>query len=148
MSNDRFKAAIVAAIDVPDHITACARACYYDLMHGPSWSRIPQGDVARFTVDDYGSIREDMEDESESGDLIEETYTGKVGDALRAFIDNLPSQCWIDCDSDCYSESEPESSYQDDEGEWHECYLDDTCQLDRSDIVAALFGQTISREFR
>lgn len=157
MTQDAYKAAVQAAIDVPDYIRACANSCYYDLMHGPSWSRIPQGDITKFNDDCLATYREDLDDEAESGDLVTETYTGPVGDALRAFLGDLPSRAWVDADCDCYMTREPEAEFiSDDDGDsendgergfWQEPHWESIYQLDRSDIVAALFGPTIAREF-
>jgi hypothetical protein len=143
---ETWKQAIRDAITVPDYIGSAATACAYDLMHGPSWSRIPGNDVTKFSDDDVALFREDVEDECEPGDAISETYTGPVGDALRAFIDDLPGDGYVDTDAGDFSTSAPEA-WEDDDGEviepsW-ECYR----QVERRDIIQALFGATIAREF-
>lgn len=141
-----YSSAIAAHIPVPDHIHAAASAVRYDLMHGPAYCRIPQGDVTKFTDDDFATYPEDLD--AKDGDTISNAYAGPIGDALRDFIAGLPSSLYIDTQSDCVMESEPEG-YQDEEtGEWFEPEWSDFVALDSSDIVAALFGRTIAREFR
>lgn len=141
-------------VDVPAHIAACASACRYDLLYGPSFARIPPAGIEAFTVDDYATFRADLED---SEGEITETYVGPIGDALREFIDSLPSQLFYDPDCEDVMTSEPEGEYLD--GETLEpCDSDaegaqyfepsEYYELGRHEIVQALFGETIAKEFR
>lgn len=136
------------AIEVPDYIHACANACRYDLLYGPSFVRIPQGDVTKFTDDDLATFYDDAADESEPGDVIEETYTGKVAAALSEFLDDLPHEAWVDTDCECFMTSEPEGETDEETGKYLEPYMESTYVLDHTDIVEALFGHTIAHEFR
>ena len=43
------KATIRAHFKTPLHIVNCARAIRYDLLEGPTWSRIPGGNIESFT---------------------------------------------------------------------------------------------------
>jgi hypothetical protein len=110
---------------VPPYIHACAGAVRYDLLYGPSWSRIPKGDINQFTPDCFATFRDDLEDDLEDGDVIEETYTGLVAEVLRGYIDDLPSTIWYDGFGGEVLTTEPEA-YEDE----------------------ILFGETIAREFK
>lgn len=156
--NNPYADAICDAYAVPDYIHACANACRYDLMHGPSFVRIPWGNVENFTDDDLATFYDDVADECEDacGDVIEETYTGRVGDALRAFIDSLPSDLWVDVDCDCVMTSEPDqfeanpdydSDDEDSGPEYFECDLSNVWHVERREIIESLFGRTIAKEF-
>jgi hypothetical protein len=149
---DRFiQSAISDAISVPDHIRAAANAVAYDLLHGPSYSLIPKAGIESFDCDCFATFAQDL-DESEGE--ITETYCGPVADALRAFIDDLPT-LYVD-ESGYASEIEPEGYYVDLDGE--ECDSDvDGAEyvepgpyylVDSSSLVESLFGQTIARHFR
>lgn len=146
MPSRDYSDAIAAHLTVPAHIEAAARAVRYDLYHGPSWVRVPGGDVERFTYDDHATFRDDLE--AKPGDVIAETYLSPVADALRAFIDDLPSDLWVDTMSDCVLTSEPEGWEDDETGEWVEPEWSDYAHADGRDIVRALFGRVIADEFR
>lgn len=137
-----FSEALEQAFPVPAHIAACASAIRYDLYHGPCFSCVPAEGIEAFTIDHYASDASDLAD---IDGTISETYVGPVADALRSFIDDLPSEVWVDVQCDCVCTSEPEAFEED--GEWYEPCWDDYYHLDRSDIVAGLFGKTIAREF-
>lgn len=139
--------AIRETFPVPAHIEAAAAAVRYDLLHGPSFVRIPGGDVEKFTADDFATLYEDVEDEAEPGDVVGETYTSAVADALRAFIADLPGTLYVEGWSGCVSTSEPEGSEDEETGEWIAPDWSDYTALDASDVIEALFGRTISREF-
>lgn len=140
--------------EVPSHILACASACRYDLYHGPCYSRLPAQGIEAFTVDDYATFASDLEPDLQEGDTIAETYTGPIGDALRAYIESLPSELYVDW-SGYASEYEPEGEWIDAEGEpcdadtegaeWVEPEAYYLCR--RSDIVAAIFGDFMAKEF-
>ena len=157
---DKWTDTIHAKIAVPAHIRACANACLYDLVHGPSFVRIPWGNVENVANDDPATYRDDLEDECEyaCGDVIEETYPGRVGDAVRAFIDDLPSEVWVDTDCDDLMLTEPdeyeanpdhtgEDDLETNGPEVYENDLSSTYHLGRHDIIRALFGATFAREF-
>lgn len=158
-SRDNWKKAVREAIDVPDCVAACASACVYDLMNGPSFARIPYGNVANFTDDNLATYYADLIDDCvpEAGDVIEETYCGRVGDTVRAFIDELPYEAWVDMDCDCYMDKEPEQyeknpDYDPDdddskESEYFECDLSNVYHIRKGEIIEALFGRTLAREF-
>jgi hypothetical protein len=142
-----MKKYIIEAIEeqygkVPAHIQACASAIRYDLWHGPTFSRIPQGDITKFTIDDYSSEYSLLEEDRKEGDVIEETYIGAVAQALREYIDTLPSTVYVD-EYGYVSGHEPEGEYDGDE------YIEPVPYraLDRSDIVEIVFGKTIAKEF-
>lgn len=138
-------------IEIPAHIAAAAAACRYDLLYGPCFSQKPEsGKWEDFTTDYFASLYADLEGE------ITETYTGPVGNMLRDFLEDLPSTLYVDEDGSFIGEHEPEAEFIEDES--GEDNLDGTmgfwCDpspyyvLDRREIVEALFGQTIAREFR
>ena len=170
MRND-IKRTVQDNITVPDYVRACADAVEYDLMYGPAYARIPYGNIENFTMDDYATIYEDVEEDCvpECGDRIESVYTGSVGQALRDFIEDLPTECWVDTDCDGYMESEPESAefiesdiseedcadlgvelttHNGATGYWQECNMESVYHINQAEIVESLFGETISREFR
>lgn len=95
-------------IGVPDHVKSCANAIRYDILHGPSWSLIPSGDITKFNDDCLATYYDDLVDEVEPGDIICQTYGGVVSDTLREFIDNMPSELWIDTQCDFVTETEPD----------------------------------------
>lgn len=141
-----------------DHARILANHVRYDLLHGPAFTLLPQGNIGFVTDDCLFSLYDDAEEEASPGDKIVETYA-EVADALRAFFDSLPSTLYVDTDSGFATEHEPESQWsetvtqEDEEGNeyeeevwydndmsiWHEC--------DRRDIIRALFGDVIVREF-
>ena len=168
MRND-IKRTVQDNILIPDYVQACADAVCYDLMYGPAYARIPYGNIENFTRDDYTTIYEDVEEDCvpECGDRIESVYTGSVGQALRDFIEDLPTECWVDTDWDDYMTREPESyefidgdeseaeergyeltTHNGAMGYWQEIDLSSVYHLDRAEIVESLFGKVISREFR
>lgn len=145
-------------IAVPEYIHACANACRYDLLHGPSFVRVPWGNVENVTDDDLATLWQDAADECEEacGDVVEETYTGRVGNALRAFLDDLPSELWVDTDCGYVMDSEPDAyeanpDYDADDEEsgpeYWDVDLSSTYHLDRRSVIEALFGRTIAHEF-
>ena len=95
-----------------------------------------------------------MEESLSEGDTITETYWGPIGDALRAYIETLPSELYVDW-SGYASEHEPEGYYLDVEGEpcdadaegaeW--CEPDDFTLYTQRDIFAAIFGDFLAKEF-
>lgn len=141
--NKSHAAEIVAFVGaVPDHIQAIAGAIRYDLMFGPTYSRIPQGDVTKFTADDVASFEADLE--TVEGDIVEQTYTGKLADALRDYLESLPSTLYVTEYTESVTETEPEG-YEDEFNEWQEpepCY-----SYDSTAIKEVIFGKTIAREF-
>ena len=105
--------AIQEYIDVPSHIFAIADACLRDLYNGPGWIRLPGGDITHIDADCDGPDRESMVEDSEPGDVIESRYTGTASDALRAFIDDLPCDLWVEGDS--VSDCEPQDSWEEED---------------------------------
>lgn len=151
MHNQSVLRAIAEHVDTPAHIQACANAVLYDLMHGPSWSLIPGGDVTRFNDDCLSLLREDLEDAMEPGDVLEQTYTGTVANTLREFIDELDT---LYCDEDGFvSESEPQfepnPDYTGDDDECEPEYFEPVpyYAVSGRDLIEALFGRTLAREF-
>lgn len=132
-------------IPVPAYIDACAAACRYDLLYGPSYALVPSAGIESFTDDDLATYPDDLD---ASAGTITETYTGPIGDALRAFIDGLPSEIWEDVFAGEFLTSEPEAWEDEETGEWIEPEWSDYRHLDSSAIVEALFGRTIAKEFK
>lgn len=140
--------------EAPAHILACASACRYDLYHGPTFSRLPAQGVEAFTVDDYATFASDLELILGEGDTITETYCGPIGDALRAYIETLPSELYVDW-SGYATDCEPQGEYLDAEGEpcdgdaegaeW--CEPEGYTLCDQRDIIAAIFGDFMAKEF-
>ena len=137
--HDVWMKAVRDAIPVPDYIAACASAIHEDIMIGPSVTVVRYGNIENLTEDDTYS---DMDPPDE----------------------DLPCQAWVDHDSGEYMDKEPSAWFDpdadnpnydpDDEdsdesefGTWIEPWWDDIISLDHSDIVQALFGRTIAREF-
>lgn len=162
----RYPASIAAAVreyvEIPSHVATCAGMCAYDLMHGPSFAKVPPAGIEAIDPDCQATYAADLEDvEGE----ITEVYSGPVGEALRAFLADLPSALYVDEDCGGVSEREPEPEgyWIDSEGEmhdsldeeeaealgatWHEYDMSGFWQIDRSGIVLILFGETIARHF-
>jgi hypothetical protein len=149
-----------------------ASAIRYDLNYGPTYLLIPQGDVTRVTDDCLALLYSDLEDDLQLGDVIEETYTGTASQALRDYLDSLPSALYYEEDSGCVSESEPQGYLDSDSFDFdmayylseldsdsdsdipepdesdYWCDLEPYYALDLRDIVRILFGSTIASEFR
>jgi hypothetical protein len=143
---DKIKKALESRYTIPEHVKACAIAIRYDLYRGPTWSVIPEGKIENFTIDHFATYKDDLKDLIDDKALVEETYIGKVGDTLREFIDNLPSELLFDADCEEFIDNEPEP-FQDDDGEWIEpdWYL--IYKLSKREIVAGLFGKFLATEF-
>lgn len=148
MLRDTDKEEIRKHFKIPPHIEACASAIRYDLLHGPSWSRIPGGNIEKFTVDHYATFYADLEEDKREGDVIEETYVGTVAKTLKGFLDDLPSESYYNTFGGEFSEKEPEGEQEEETGDYIEPNWDDWYKLDHRDLVEILFGKTIAREFR
>jgi hypothetical protein len=142
---------IYQTIDVPKHITEIAAACAGDLLHGPVRVLLADGTAESF--DEGCTYR--WGDEPEHCDLVPghhygPHYTSPAADALRGFIEGLPT-LYIDED-DCIHTKEPSPElidWDDEDSDYRRCTrAPDYCELDRTDVVAALFGKTIAKEFR
>lgn len=137
------------AVPVPAHIHACAAAVRYDLLHGPAWAAVPATGIEHFTADHFATFREDLAELEAEGCTVSEVYAGPVASALREFIDDLPT---LYADEDGYvADSEPEGFWEDDpEDDGAPMWIDPVAysRLSDADVTAALFGQTIAREFR
>lgn len=135
---DSLKTAIRDAVAVPAHIREAAAACASDLMNGPRYARIPaSGRWEDFSEDDWSALPEDLEGE------VTNVYSGPVGDMLRAFLSEMPSTLYADEDQEFVSTDQPQGEEVD--GEWIEAspYV----EVGQSQIVEAVFGSTIAREF-
>lgn len=135
--------AIQEHIAIPDHIKAIASACIYDLNYGPTFLLVPESDVTKVNDDCHAEYYHDLAENAKSGDKIEQTYTGSAANALREWVNDLPSTLYYDAVAEYISESEPTGEEID--GEWYEpesYYVIETC-----DIIEALFGKTFAREF-
>lgn len=136
--NNSLKEAIREAVERPAHIIAAAQACASDLMNGPAYAQKPaSGEWTDFCEDDWSHQPEDFEGVPES------VYAGKVGDILRDFISELPT-LYSNGDQDEAFENEPNGEEID--GEWFE--PEPYFEIDSSQVVEALFGATIAKEFR
>jgi hypothetical protein len=152
MQSDAF-ATIRNHIAIPDHIDAIAGAIRYDLMHGPTFAIIRDNDITKFTADDFSTDYVCLE--AGPSDRVVQTYASPLADALREFIDDLPSELWYDVQSNYFQDSEPTADVYVDADENGntievicEVYWEDWMKLDRNDIVTSLFGKTIANEFR
>lgn len=147
-------------IEVPDYIEACADAVRSNLLYGPNYAIIGKDGIEAFTESDYYSLYKDAKEDCKEGDKVEEVYTGLVGGVLRDFIENLPSELYIEEFSEDVMEVEPEGYWEDEDEEEYEDEYDTVKEdtrvwiepepyvvVDREEIVAALFGRTIAREF-
>ena len=133
----------------PSHVVAIAAACAADLLGGPTWARLPGGDVTKVTSDDFSPIASDLD--VEEGDRVVETYGKEVGGVLRDFIGEIPT-IYLDED-DFVSTSEPTAEADPDDGGDGDGTATDTWvpayrELSHREVVEATFGATIAREFR
>ncbi len=150
----RWTKDIAGEFFVPDYIVACAEAVASDLLYGPKQALIPAEGIEHFNGDTYG-WGDDIEGDKGEGDTITAVYTGAVGQALRDYIDSLPSNLYWDRESGCVMTSEPDGEWVNedyepcDEGDEGARWIDPPIyyEIERSDIVEALFGITIAREF-
>jgi len=144
--NEDIPAAIEAKFAIPAHIQACASAIRYDLWHGPCWSIIPGGDIEKFTIDCFASNREDLEEEEKPGDIICETYSGPVYDALLAYWEALPRELFYDADCGVLLDKcpEPDAEETEDNGE---LFYESIYSVSINDIRQALFGKMLAKEF-
>lgn len=117
---------------IPQNILRAADAVRTDLLHGPAWSVVDSdGDV----IDTYLTY-DDAESECSCGDTVKSAYD-YAGEILRNYIDNLPSmyyEAWsgyVSCGVIDYDRE----------------HTSDAQYIDRGVIIAALFGETISRNF-
>lgn len=133
---EAVKTAIREAVAVPAHIRVAAAACASDLMHGPRFARRPEKGWEALTEDDVSPIASDLDGE------VTQVYSGAVGDLLREFISDLPT-LYLDED-DFVHTSEPEAYEEDGETIEPGAYS----ELQAASVTEALFGETISREFR
>lgn len=132
--------AIRDAIVVPSHVKEAATACATDLMHGPQYCIRPKsGDWKDFTEEHWAPLASDLE-----GGPVLSVYSGPVGGMLRDFISELPSTMYADEDQEHVSSEEPVG--EDVDGEWIDAGA--YCEIEHREIIEALFGSTISREFR
>lgn len=129
--------AIQEAVPVPAHIKLAARACAADLMHGPCYVQKPKsGKWEDISEDDWSHIPSDLEGE------VSQVYSGDLGNALRDFINEIPA-LYADEDRESVMFSPIEGEEVD--GEWIEGQP--SFELERREILEALFGKTISTEF-
>lgn len=140
------EAELIEAIGgLPAHIRAIGNALRYDLMHGPSWLRIPGGDIEKIDDDCLAPMYEDAKDEMEDGDNIEQTYVGDAAAAFADWCDALPTLYYEEW-SGCLLTSASEGEEDEETGEWIDpepCY-----EIGRDEILAKLFGKTFAREYR
>jgi hypothetical protein len=126
--------AVKEAVPVPAHIKIAAMACASDLLHGPCYVQKPKsGKWEDISEDDWSHIPADLEGE------ISQVYGGELGNALRDFINEIPT---------LYTDEDKESVFfspLDSEEEGIE--EDPVFELERKQIVEALFGKVISKEF-
>lgn len=158
---DTIKGEIKSHFEIPRYIEICADAVRYDLLHGPAWALIPQDDITKFDDENlYATYAEDLEDDKKEGDVIVQVYTSKVADALREYIDDLPSDLYYDVQSGELLDREPESfedeienpDYDPDDADSEEFIKEivepsEYYAVDRHTIIEALFGKTIAKEF-
>lgn len=141
---NEIPAAIQAKFPIPSHIEACASAIRYDLLHGPCWALIPEGKIENFTRDWYASNFEDLEPEAKDGDIICETYSGPVYDALLEFWESLPSKLYYDAMCGELLDNLPEP---DEEQAEDELFYESIYSVTVRDIREALFGKMLAKEF-
>lgn len=136
---ESLRTAIRDAVEVPAHVREAAAACASDLLNGLRYARMPaSGSWTDFGEDDWSALPDDLEGK------VTSVYSGPVGDMLRGFIADLPSTLYADEDQEFVSTDEPQGEEVD--GEWIEAspYV----EIGSGQIVEALFGDTIAREFR
>ena len=56
---------------------------------------------------------------------------------------NIPSEIWYNDGADDISESEPQGWEDEETGEWHEPFLEETYHLEHRDIMRAVFGDLV-----
>lgn len=142
----RISGAIEHQFPVPKHIEHAVSCLSHDLFNGPTVALLPNGDIEQFCGEwVYLEDSESLKQEAQDGDIVEEAYAGKIGDAVRDFIDTLPSEMFWDDFAEILLDKEPQA-YEED-GEIIEPSWDEIIKLDRKDIVSALFGSFFAREF-
>lgn len=135
---ESLRTAIREAIEVPAHIRQAAAACASDLTNGPRYARLPaSGRWEDFSEDDWAALPSDL-DGPTSG-----VYAGPVGNMLRDFIGEMPSALYADEDQEFVSTEEPTCEEIDGETIEPAPYV----LIEGRQIVEAVFGEVISREF-
>jgi hypothetical protein len=134
--------AIREFVPVPGYINVCADMVRYDLLHGPAFARLPKDGIKAITNDDLATLYEDAEESCDEGDTVVSVYESVVGDTLRDWLAFLPTLYYEEWSGDV-TDSEPQG--EEIEGEWYE---PEYSVVSDSDVVEALFGRTIAREFR
>jgi hypothetical protein len=135
-----IKRAIAEHFDVPKEIRSIASACAYDLLYGPIYVGF-NNPADPFSHDAVSSLPDDLDEYGRQ----EALYVSPFAERLRDYIENLPSQGYVEDWSETFSETEPEA-YEDEDGETIE--PSDYWIVDQRQIVEALFGKTIAFEFR
>ena len=97
---------------IPPYVQAMASAVKYDLMHGPAYAEIPENGIENFTVDDYASFPEDLNDPEKAVLVFDDLYNHFT----KWLDDNFPSEIYVD-DLGYASENEPTGYYLDADGE-------------------------------
>lgn len=97
---------------IPPYVQAMASAVNYDLMHGPAFAQIPENGIEHFTVDDYASFPEDLDNPEKAVNVFDDIYN-----IFTKWLDgNFPSEIYVDEDGYA-SEKEPSGYYIDSDGE-------------------------------
>lgn len=119
---DRIREAVRKAYPLPPELARLANMATFDLWHGP--------------------MAMGFRDDGDDG----EPWPGfsAACDRLSAWADeHMPSEAWYDDDAGSLSDVAPEP-WQDEEGEWHEPYTDETYHVERRDLLAARFPNQLS----
>lgn len=138
---DSVKMAVREFVNAPEMLQKIAGAVCYDLLHGPTYVVAPDGDWSKWTPDHHATFSGDLE---EYGRPVS-TYTSELANHLRSYIRDMPGTLYVDIDAECVTDQEPEGETDEETGEWYE--PQPYYKLETSDIVEAVFGKTIAREF-
>jgi hypothetical protein len=141
MSDSMLKA-IREFLPVPAYVAVCANMVRYDLLHGPAFARLPAEGIKAITDDDLALLYSDAFESCDEGDSVVCVYESVVADTLRDWLAFLPTLYYEEWSGDV-TDSEPQG--EEIEGEWYE---PEYREVSDSDVVEALFGRTIAREFR
>ena len=122
-----------------------------DLYYGPKYTTTfmtekGEPDWSKWTEELCVDFASDLDEIEGLSDHFIAMYTSPPANELRDFISNLPSELWID-DGGFVLENEPQP-WTDDDGKLQEPFWEDYTVLRGREVVEAVFGSTIAKEFR
>ena len=111
--------------DMPVRIRDLSNMAWADLMFGP------------YSAADYA-------EESPERETAWPGYQTAVRELREWADETIPRVLWVDTDADCVMATRPSSGYVDDDGNWIEDDWSEIYEVDRGDIMRAIFGDLVN----